>query len=131
MLGDGVYFFEGSRAMASAWARDRKLPPPLSVIKSTVKYGRRLNLNDDEAQKLVGIMKNYLSQKMGNAKVSFVVAVSALAEKGEFDTIVAYRRRKDVQPLMESRIDKGIEHLLCVRTLGNIVLSEIVQTNSP
>jgi hypothetical protein len=126
MLGDGVYFFEDSFGQAKAWARS-KGGVPFCVFQATVRYGRCLRLVDTRYQKMVKVVWMNL-ESHGVKDVTPAVAINALAEIAKFDTVRAPRRRSYAQSFMGSSLDTGLEILLCVKTLSNIVKHDIVHT---
>ena len=125
-LPTGVYFFEGSPTQAMAWGRENH-GRPCSVMRATIRYGRRLNLVDNQAQNMV-VYVSQLLQSRGVKDVTFPVAVDALAKIGKIDTIVVPRRRSNARPLLTSRFEIGLEILLCVKSLPNILETELFLT---
>src|SRR5437016_3833615 len=52
MLGDGVYFFDGSDSEALWWAKHRHRPP-WAVIRAKIEHGRCLDLVESRHQDMV------------------------------------------------------------------------------
>lgn len=129
MLGDGVYFFENSSTEAMIWARQNH-KPPWAVIKSRVKHGRCLQLIEARHQDLVLRVASQLKQK-GVVKVTDALAINALANIAKMDTVRAVRRKRSARPFRTgSPLETGFQMLLCVRTISNILSSEIVVTQT-
>jgi len=63
-VGDGVYFYEGSRWLAADWVeRNYGKGIALGIICATVYFGRCLNLNIPEHRSIIKIVREKISQQ--------------------------------------------------------------------
>jgi hypothetical protein len=131
-LGDGVYFFEGSKAEALTWARNRcreRNSAGPGVLRAQVNLGRCLDLNTQEGRALILQVQFEFNQRIKKT-VNDATAINALAtifrEKGKpLDTVRATHIGRNRKSLFEgSRFDYQSQLIICVITLTSI--SQIV-----
>lgn len=138
-LGDGVYFYEGSRWLAANWVeRNHGKNSIIGIICACVHFGRCLNLNIPEHRKILKKVKNKISQhpkvKYSGKKITdaFVVNYYATNVNRNIDTVRLTYICKDYENLYDGKLYEGsniydfAQPMLCVRNqdrITNIVLS--------
>jgi hypothetical protein len=127
MLGDGVYFFDGSHSEALIWAKLRH-KPPWAVLQAKIQHGRCLDLIEIQHQDMVREVANRLTGR-GIRDVTDALAINALAKIAKIDTVRAVRRKRSARPFRPgSPLETGFQIILCVRTLSKIHNTELAVT---
>jgi hypothetical protein len=127
MLGDGVYFFDGSHSEARLWAK-RCHKPPWAIIRAKIQHGRCLDLLEIKHQDMVLEVASRLRGK-GIRDVTDALAINALANIAKIDTVRAVRRKQSARPFRTgSPLETGFQIILCVRTLSKIHNTELAAT---
>ncbi len=131
--GNGIYFWLYSKESAVWWAKKRYPAKIISVFKSTVDFGRLLNLATPEGEKIVELTARKISQKTGKSRIKEAAVLNFLAQKGWIDTaMVVHMPDIDLGPLFnESYSRRGIRTILCVYNIDKILCSSIVYEELP
>jgi hypothetical protein len=126
-LGDGVYFFESSKAYAEDWARNRFKCEIIGVVKSTVSLGRCLDLNDKEHKDYVEHVVKELKER-GMQEITDSVAISFIATVfEELDSVRAtYISPKYKKIFKGSHFYKYSQLIICIRNLRHILKISLV-----
>jgi hypothetical protein len=133
-LGDGVYFFEGSRWLAAKWVeRNHGKDVYIGIVCACVNYGNCLNLNLPEHRFILNRVKEEIIKQPGFKKLgrritdAFVVNYYATNINKYLDTIRLTYICQDYGKLYEgSIIYDYAQPMLCVRNhakISNISLS--------
>ena len=142
-LGEGVYFFDNQPSQAKRWARTRRefIGKPIAVIESRIRYGRLLNLTENEHKDLLNWF--YLAccersggefrRRSGTENASLAAIIDIAAEKLNVEVVKAVRIPRNAGFLMGTSFSADIEVILAVRNLTNILSKAIIwsQLNKP
>jgi hypothetical protein len=118
-LGPGVYFFERQPSEAERWAKNEH-PKGWAVLRSVVRYGRCLNLDEQRHSDILTLIVSEL-RKRRNQAITESDAVKILAQHVQIDTVIGvHRKNSTIIPWHGARFGMGNKLMLCVRTLANI-----------
>lgn len=127
LLGKGVYFFDGQEVKAKKWAEKRKKQlghkQKISVIQSSVRYGRYLDLNDEKCYNALSWFTQKYQQKAASS-IGLCTAIDVAAEQLEIDVILGTRVSEKLRKSPEG-FSYDVEKIICVRKLENILSSTI------
>jgi hypothetical protein len=134
-LGEGVYFFDNQPSQAKRWARTRRefVGKPIAVIESRIRYGRLLNLTENEHKNLLNWFAGEFRRRSGTQNASLAVIIDIAAEKLSVEVVKAVRIPGNAGFLMGTSFSPDIEVILAVRNLTNILSKAIIwsQLNKP
>lgn len=127
-LGDGIYFYEGSRWLAAKWVeRNHGRNAIIGIICACVHYGKCLNLNIPEHRFILKKVKEKISQqpkfKSMGIKITDALAVNYYATNinKNIDTVRLIYVCEDYGKLYEgSNIFDYAQPMLCVRNQSKI-----------
>lgn len=133
-LGDGVYFYEGSRWLAANWVeRNHGVNAIIGIICACVHYGNCLNLNIPEHRLILKKVKEKISQqpdvKASGIKITDALVVNYYATNinKKIDTVrLTYVRKERGKLYEDSNVHDYVHPMLCVRNqnkIKNIILS--------
>lgn len=125
-LGDGVYFFEGSKWHAEDWAKRRKYNP-LAVIRAQINLGTCLDISaNQEHREYISHTIKRLSQLGKN--VNDAVAINYFAKNILYiDTVRACNiTPKHGKMFIGSKFYSYSQLIICVRNTNNITESTVV-----
>jgi len=129
-LGDGTYFFEGSKAWAEAWAKPRY--QKYGILSATVCLGMCLDLNTKEGLQIVGLVQELMSvaQKVPKKTINLAAAISYYVANIDqpLDTIRATHVKTHREPVFEGKLPLYIcELIICVRNIDRISNPELIE----
>jgi len=134
-LGEGVYFFDNQPSQAKRWARTRRefIGKPIAVIESRIRYGRLLNLTENEHKDLLNWFAGEFRRRSGTENASLAAIIDIAAEKLNVEVVKAVRIPGNAGFLMGTSFSADIEVILAVRNLTNILSKAIIwsQLNKP
>lgn len=127
-LGEGVYFFDNQLGHAKDWAENRAgnrmRGTAVAVIQSEVRYGKLLNLTDDEHLQTVRWFKTEF-ERNGRTRTTLAAIIDIVADKTGAEVVKACRIRGNSLQ-MEHGFSADVEIILAVRALGNILSKQVV-----
>jgi hypothetical protein len=141
-LGQGVYFFEGSRSSAERWANRSYHLPDCAVIQAMLNLGRCLDFHIPEHVEFIILAKDEILKRQAALPgtnpekrkiITDGVVVNFLAKLAVIDTVRASQIiPKSKKPLIISKTFPGSHFynpqllIICVRNLASIVDLKIV-----
>ncbi len=128
-LGDGVYFYEGSRWHAEQWCKRKYPRSPLGIIRAVINLGKCLDLNNYEYRRLLKKVARQLRLK-GYKEVTDAFVINFYATNiEEFDTVRAVyvsMSNKYGAIFPGSKFLEFQQLIICVRNLQSILSFELV-----
>jgi len=116
-LGDGIYFYEGSRKLAERWAERKFLGQEIGIIIARIKLGYCLNLTIPEHRELIrDISKEFQKRQWEKVTDAIVINYFASVIEPKIETIKHFHEPEKITKLFGgSRIMNGGYIVICVR----------------
>ena len=117
-LGDGVYFYKGSKTLAESWAKGKYPEEEIATIVANIKLGYCLDLTIPEHRELLSEAIVEFKRRPNWRKVTdtFVLNYFAGVIEPQIDTIVHFREPEKIVKLFAgSQILTGGYMVICVR----------------
>lgn len=130
-LGDGVYFFEGSKELAKRWAKQQH--GEIAILCAEIALGICLDLNTMEHRRILMEARDQLIARLKVTDINkvrdvtdgWVINFFATKIIRELDTVKYTFIRNDAKALYPSSRIKSVEPMICVRNTASISNIEI------
>ena len=128
-LGDGIYFFEGTKSLAEWWARKNFPNEEIGIIIAEIQLGRCLDLTIPEYRDLVKNAKCKIEKQELKENITDTLVINFICAiiEPEIETVRYISKRGALTKIYPgSRIYDSIHIAICVKKTNNILNFKII-----
>lgn len=128
-LGDGIYFFDGSKDLAEWWAKKQFPKYEIGIIIANIQLGKCLDLTIPEHRNIVKNAKDEFEQKTPEEKITDALVINFICTiiEPEIETIRCIFKQGQLSKIYSgSHIFNTMHIVVCVKRHSNILDFKIV-----